>query len=1075
MNKHTSVPFQSVRLKPLAAGVIAACLSFSSASSYAQAEFDPPEGEEIINEKVVLETTDTTVSPIGIHLSGDDTNNKDTKLTFNNKVSINYDGTQRPNSNWSAYGIWISNSVNHKAALTLNGALDMDIKGTTNMLVGLMSGSSYNPTGGAQGQDNGTTMYVNGPVSMDISGNSVTAAVAGSHFRNNTNPGGKIVFGSSNDIERKNVFNITSDWTSGVNKDKDSDWAIGLSAFDDGEIAVNRDTDINLTIKNFKTTDNSGYYPDEFCDEAAAVYVDNNSIFSLGKNTNLNINVHAFNDVKSMSNFGAPVFGFSVGKHDTVYAGKNSHVTLSGNTEINLYKTANVSTSRLESLQMTGVGAFGGSTVTTDSTSALTINVKLEKGSSADDIDQNTKDIVGLWASDSAADYTYGVTEHGSITVNGALTISLPETVNPALDFFAAIKTSRNGLNARKNGGEIRIDNTNTRAPVSVTGMIEAEGGTITINLAGQQSVLTSNITQDEDEVSEVNLSLNDGSTWNVLESVGNSKRPGNLYVNTPLNIVTELTLNNGVLNLSRPDSLSDFKQMFGGYEIVRVKSNLSSQNGLFIFDADIGKDEIVGEWNSDDGEPDTVASVDQVIVEGNATGSGNVEVNFINPQNIPADKFYSLNWLVRQNDGSMTLTGPDGKDAFTGRGMVSMWSLRFVPEGQSDKLADNDYRESLTNKGDGKGDWYLVRYDYDVPDPEPEPDPDTPEEPDHPNPDDKPIPNPDPVLPPEVDTNLNIGTSASQALAYFADLDDLRERIGEVRYGAQSGVWAKAFTKQDRMTGSGRHGFKQEGYGINVGYDTFASVDEDGAWLVGGALRYGHADQEGYASTGRGSGDLDEYSAKLYATYMHKGGSYADFVVQAGHYEQELDGLDNTGKGTSHADYDTFGTGVSVEVGHMFTLNNGEDDRPWFNHWFIEPQAQLAYFFADGADYTTSTGLKVSQDNADFLTGRLGVVIGKKFNYGSNDELDKRYFQIALIGGIKHEFLGDQSIKYTGVDGVSRSFDADDIDGTRAYYGVNLDWQLSDDLRIYAQFDREEGEHYEKDYDVSAGLKYSF
>ena len=455
----------------------------------------------------------------------------------------------------------------------------------------------------------------------------------------------------------------------------------------------------------------------------------------------------------------------------------------------------------------------------------------------------------------------------------------------------------------------------------------------------------------------------------------------------------------------------------------------------------------------------------DQLIVTGKANGNLTADINITNDND--SSKLYSNNWLMSQGADSnvQIVSAVTGKNAFFQRGGVSQWQALFL-EGESTTPSDDaEWKET----GIGEGDWYLVRNDSDVTDP------DTPEEPDNPNPDDKPTPNPDPVLPPEVDTNLNIGTSASQALAYFADLDDLRERIGEVRYGAQSGVWAKAFTKQDRMTGSSRHGFKQEGYGINVGYDTFASVDEDGAWLVGGALRYGHADQEGYASTGRDSGDLDEYSAKLYATYMHKGGSYADFVVQAGHYEQELDGLDNTGKGTSHADYDTFGTGVSVEVGHMFTLNNGEDDRPWFNHWFIEPQAQLAYFFADGADYTTSTGLKVSQDNADFLTGRLGVVIGKKFNYGSNDELDKRYFQIALIGGIKHEFLGDQSIKYTGVDGVSRSFDADDIDGTRAYYGVNLDWQLSDDLRIYAQFDREEGEHYEKDYDVSAGIKYSF
>lgn len=33
----------------------------------------------------------------------------------------------------------------------------------------------------------------------------------------------------------------------------------------------------------------------------------------------------------------------------------------------------------------------------------------------------------------------------------------------------------------------------------------------------------------------------------------------------------------------------------------------------------------------------------------------------------------------------------------------------------------------------------------------------------------------------------------------------------------------------------------------------------------------------------------------------------------------------------------------------------------------------------------------------------------------------------------------------------------------------------MSDDWRLYAQIDREEGDHYTKDYDVSVGLKYSF
>lgn len=159
-----------------------------------------------------------------------------------------------------------------------------------------------------------------------------------------------------------------------------------------------------------------------------------------------------------------------------------------------------------------------------------------------------------------------------------------------------------------------------------------------------------------------------------------------------------------------------------------------------------------------------------------------------------------------------------------------------------------------------------------------------------------------------------------------------------------------------------------------------------------------------------------------------------------------------------------------------MFSFDGGVDDRRWFNHWFLEPQLQLSYFLAKGADYTTSTGLKVDQGNADFLTGRAGFVLGKKFNYGTVDDLDRRYFQVALLGGVKHEFLGgDQTISYTGVDGAKASVHAGDIDGTRFYYGVNCDWQVTDNFRLYAQASREEGDRYTKDYDISIGGKLLF
>ena len=467
--------------------------------------------------------------------------------------------------------------------------------------------------------------------------------------------------------------------------------------------------------------------------------------------------------------------------------------------------------------------------------------------------------------------------------------------------------------------------------------------------------------------------------------------------------------------------------------------------------------------------ESDTNVHVNQLIVNDKAEGTLKAQVTFLGT-NISPDKTHSVNWLVSQgNDSDLSLTNLSGGSTFSGRGMLTVWNLGFVKEGDEALLDTDEGRQQISTQtnGNGKGKWYLVKSEHSQPDPVPSPDPNP-----NPNP---PTPPVTPPLPPEVNDNSTIGTSSGQAQAYQADIEDLRKRTGEVRYGAQDGGWVSVFGKKDSVKAGGTAGFKQEIYGLNIGVDRLVHADEDSAWLFGGAFRYSDADQKGLGS-GYTTGTLQEYSGKLYATWMHDKGSYADFVLQAGRYEQELEGFDNTGMDKSKADYGTWGFGASVEVGHMFSFGGDVDDRRWFNHWFVEPQLQLSYFLAKGADYTTATGLKVDQGNADFLTGRAGFVLGKKFNYGTSDDLDRRYFQVALLGGVKHEFLGgDQTISYTGVDGAKASVRAGDIDGPRFYYGVNCDWQVTDNFRLYAQASREEGDRYTKDYDISIGGKLLF
>ena len=78
--------------------------------------------------------------------------------------------------------------------------------------------------------------------------------------------------------------------------------------------------------------------------------------------------------------------------------------------------------------------------------------------------------------------------------------------------------------------------------------------------------------------------------------------------------------------------------------------------------------------------------------------------------------------------------------------------------------------------------------------------------------------------------------------MAWLDDNETLRDRLGEVRYGLQAGGWVRVDAQQDRF----RRGFKQESYGILMGYDRLTERRNNSVWLLGGAFRYAKADQEG-------------------------------------------------------------------------------------------------------------------------------------------------------------------------------------------------------------------------------------
>lgn len=655
--------------------------------------------------------------------------------------------------------------------------------------------------------------------------------------------------------------------------------------------------------------------------------------------------------------------------------------------------------------------------------------------------------------------------EGAKIKLKNGLEVILPSDVAPGQSNIFSILSEQNSKKPSKEYAP-SISVKNQSAAVKLEGNLQASNwGAIDLIMTGNQSYLTgwSNNRSLEDDVynGEITIALNKGSRWNVV-----SKLDKNVVVDNR-STLDSLELSGGVLNmayLSR-NNLDSWEEKT--HRQVLVISGTGQNQGLTGTGGTISMDINLGDEGD---EQNGGLNLDQIIVKGSTSGTHTLDVNFINDlAGVTNEKLHSENWLIQQAGGIMTLTGPNKEQAFTGNGMMSMWKAGFLPDGTSKNELDNKaYLESMSNTSSGKGDWYLIRVDKPK-DPEPEnPDPDNP---------DKPDPDPKPPVPPEADQQITVGISASQALAFASEIEDLRTRLGEVRYGAQDGGWVRLTAEKDHADGWNGSAFEQKTEAIHMGFDHLVSRSEDAAWLVGGAFRYGKSDQKGFNAADGAEGDLYQYSGKLYATWMQDNGSYLDFVLQAGRYKQELTGIANDASTKWTASYRTSGFGASIEAGHMFTLFKDEnaDDRLWYSHWFLEPQLQLSYFMSKGADYATTTGLRVDQGNADFLTGRAGLVLGKKWNYSSLDELDKRYFQLALMGGVKHEFLGDQDITFTGVDGVRKNLSATDFGGTRVYYGIMTDWQISDALRFYGQFNREESSKFTREYAFHAGLKYQF
>ena len=282
---------------------------------------------------------------------------------------------------------------------------------------------------------------------------------------------------------------------------------------------------------------------------------------------------------------------------------------------------------------------------------------------------------------------------------------------------------------------------------------------------------------------------------------------------------------------------------------------------------------------------------------------------------------------------------------------------------------------------------------------------------------------------------------------AWINSNNTLRNRLGELDYKNNNhGMWARIYG--GKLKGDA---FSNNYQTYQIGYDAaFADKTgkQDGVWYGGAAFEY----TKGSTSYTAGSGDLDMGVVSLYATKKGKYGDNVDLVLKHGKIKGEVETF---GRITDSGDFDTKGTSLSVEYNKRMNQDNGI---------FIEPQAQLTLGHINGNKYTTKNGTRVEYDGIDSAVARLGIVVGKDFDKGN----------VYLKASALHEFGGKGAVEMSAADGAFLR-ESKDYNGSWFELGLGTNWQTSKNSHVYLDVERSFNGAFEKQWQINAGMNWSF
>ena len=321
---------------------------------------------------------------------------------------------------------------------------------------------------------------------------------------------------------------------------------------------------------------------------------------------------------------------------------------------------------------------------------------------------------------------------------------------------------------------------------------------------------------------------------------------------------------------------------------------------------------------------------------------------------------------------------------------------------------------------------------------------------------------------------NAAIGTYSAGVPLFYADMDTLIQRLGELRlladHGRASvdsngqaiipstppestpptlGTWVTGFGNGMHINDQVSRAYDQNTGGFQLGADQrFAALHGD--LFIGGFLSYFNASRDFLDG---GDGSTNALSLGAYATWLNPKGWYADLVLKYTQLWNYFNTPASDGS-TSTGDYSIPSVGGSLEIGKRFEMGQ----------FFVEPQAQLAGVWEAGNNYSATNGLIVSGSDQYSLRGRLGLRVGMHFAISNGMEFEP-YLKVSGV----HEFLtGDQvTVNETGFNPT--------LSGTMVDAAVGLTARVSQSVYLYGEYDYANGDKIRQPWAVNAGLRWQW